>query len=63
MKKSTRKFFNLKLKKHPVFGFGYEYKFSKNDWCKDSTALYYTLESIEKWAKNMKEILLKEEKL
>jgi len=63
MKKETIKFFNLKKVKHPTFGWGYRYSWRKDDWCKDVIALEYTLHSIELWAKNMQEVLRKEENL
>ena len=63
MKKKTVAFFNLKKEKHPVFGMGYRYRFTKEDWVKDAIALDYTFKKIELWAKNMQELLQKEETL
>jgi hypothetical protein len=63
MKKETIKFFNLKRTKHPRLGMGYEYLFQKRDWVKNPTALLYALYELELWAKNMQEVVKKEEKL
>ena len=63
MKKETIKFFELKKEKHPTFGYGYRYWFSRTNWVKNADALMYTFIALEKWAISMQECLKKEESL